>query len=54
MRQFFPQELDALLEYNGWTILAKYGDERFTPFAEKPFYQNVLCGLKRESFNPRY
>ena len=46
MRQFFPQELDALLEYNGWKIRAKYGDEHCTPFAEKPYYQNVLCGLK--------
>ena len=26
MRQFFPQELDALFEYNGFHIEAKYGD----------------------------
>ncbi|HYH02913.1 MAG TPA: class I SAM-dependent methyltransferase [Bacillota bacterium] len=43
MRQFFPQELDALIEYNGFEIIAKYGDNRFTPFEEKPVYQNVLC-----------
>jgi hypothetical protein len=43
MRQFFPQELDALLGYNGFEIIAKYGDDQFTPFEQKPFYQNVLC-----------
>jgi ubiquinone/menaquinone biosynthesis C-methylase UbiE len=26
MRQFFPQELDALFEFNGFRIEAKYGD----------------------------
>ena len=26
MRQFFPQELDALFQYNGFRIEAKYGD----------------------------
>jgi 2-polyprenyl-3-methyl-5-hydroxy-6-metoxy-1,4-benzoquinol methylase len=43
MRQFFPQELDALIEYNGFEIIAKYGDNEFTPFEEKPFYQNIIC-----------
>lgn len=46
MRQFFPQELDALIEYNGFEIIAKYGDEQFTPFDQKPYYQNVLCRPK--------
>lgn len=43
MRQFFPQELDTLIEYNSFEIIAKYGDNEFTPFERKPFYQNILC-----------
>lgn len=46
MRQFFPQELDDLIESNGFKILAKYGDEKFTPFDQKPNYQNILCRPK--------
>jgi hypothetical protein len=42
MRQFFPQEIDALAELNGFTIEAKYGDFKKTPFAEKPMYQNIV------------
>ena len=33
MRQFFPQELDGLFEYNGFEIVAKYGK-----YGEKPFH----------------
>lgn len=33
MRQFFPQELDALLAYNGFAIDAKYGQ-----YGEKEFH----------------
>lgn len=33
MRQFFPQELDALLAYNGFVIEAKYGQ-----YGEKAFH----------------
>jgi SAM-dependent methyltransferase len=32
MRMYFPQELDALFKYNGFTILHKYGDHNLTPF----------------------
>jgi cyclopropane fatty-acyl-phospholipid synthase-like methyltransferase len=35
MRQFFPQEFDALFQYNGFKIEAKYGD-----FAENSFSRN--------------
>lgn len=42
MRQFFPQELDALVEYNGFEIIAKYGDTDKTPFDENPAYQHLL------------
>lgn len=33
MRIYFPQELDALLKYNGFGIEAKFGDYDETPFA---------------------
>ena len=46
VRQFFPQELDALVEYNGFEIIEKYGDNQFTPFSKKPFYQNILCKIR--------
>lgn len=42
MRQFFPQEIDALAELNGFKIIGKYGDLEKTPFSEKPIYQNIL------------
>ncbi|MDQ7772994.1 MAG: class I SAM-dependent methyltransferase [Elusimicrobiales bacterium] len=32
MRCFFPLELDALLRYNGFKVLAKYGDFKHRPF----------------------
>ncbi|MEE9378515.1 MAG: class I SAM-dependent methyltransferase [Candidatus Lokiarchaeia archaeon] len=43
LRMFYPQELDALLYYNGFSIEKKYGS-----FEEKPFYsdsnlQIVVC-----------
>jgi len=36
MRQFFPQELDTLLEANGYEVLAKYGG-----YGEKPFHSDA-------------
>lgn len=43
MRMFFPQELDALLEYNGFEIVHKWGglDER--PFDASSEFQVVVC-----------
>lgn len=35
MRQFFPQELDAIFHYNGFRSEAKYGD-----FDESEFTNN--------------
>lgn len=43
MRQFFPMEIDALLELNGYRILAKYGDNEFTPFHGRSKYQILLA-----------
>jgi SAM-dependent methyltransferase len=34
MRMYFPQELDALFSYNGFTIEHKYGDFERRPFDE--------------------
>lgn len=35
MRMYFPQELDALLKYNGFDIVHKYGDTNLSPFTSK-------------------
>lgn len=46
MRQFFPQEIDALLGYNGFRIEHKYGsynDEEFSSDAAK---QLIICRPK--------
>jgi SAM-dependent methyltransferase len=45
MRMFFPQELDALLRYNGFVIEAKFGDYDDTPFSSKSPKQMVVCNL---------
>ena len=46
LRNYFPQELDALLYYNGFTI-----DNKFGTFDEKPFlsdsnHQIIICHRK--------
>ena len=43
MRMYFPQELDALLHYNGFTIEAKYG-EKMGPFGAESERQRIVCG----------
>jgi hypothetical protein len=43
MRIFFPQELDMLLYYNGFTIDAKYGNYDETPFDSSSPKQIVVC-----------
>jgi SAM-dependent methyltransferase len=43
MRIFYPQELDALLRYNGFTIESKYGDYDETPFVSESPKQLVVC-----------
>ncbi|MFH1010790.1 MAG: class I SAM-dependent methyltransferase, partial [bacterium] len=43
MRIFFPQELDALLHYNGFAIDAKYGDYDETPFESTSLRQLIVC-----------
>lgn len=43
MRMYFPQELDALLEYNGLQIEAKYAGFDGTPFGDGSTMQLVVC-----------
>ena len=44
MRMFFPQELDALVRYNGFTILNKWGDLQRTAFGPDSPLQVLECG----------
>lgn len=46
MRQFFPQEIDALLHYNGFVIEHKYGDYDESTFSETANKQLIICRLK--------
>lgn len=43
MRILYPQELDALLVYNGFAIEAKYGNYDETPFESASPKQLVVC-----------
>ena len=43
MRMYFPQELEALLHYNGLTVEDKYGDFDLRPFDSNSPQQLVVC-----------
>ncbi len=43
MRQFFPQEIDGLLVYNGYTIEEKYGDYDEAIFSSLSPRQLIVC-----------
>ena len=43
MRIFYPQELDALIRYNGFTNEAKYGNYDETPFVSESPKQLIVC-----------
>ena len=45
MRQFFPQEFDALFEYNGFKIEAKYGDFDESGFTGDSPKQIIVASL---------
>ena len=47
MRQFFPQELDALFFYNGFHIEQKFGDRDGSPFKSDSPRQIVIAKLAR-------
>jgi len=43
MRIFYPQELDALLHYNGFTIESKFGNYDELPFISSSPKQLIVC-----------
>ncbi len=43
LRMFFPQELDAILKYNGFKIIHKYGDFDQTSFTSDSGRQIFIC-----------
>lgn len=45
LRMYFPQEFDALLQWNGFTIERKFGNYRAVPFGARPgeSAQTQLC-----------
>jgi SAM-dependent methyltransferase len=45
LRMFFPQELDGMLEDNGFEIVDKFGDFERTPFQDQSLKQVVVCRL---------
>ncbi|MFW9827401.1 MAG: class I SAM-dependent methyltransferase [Candidatus Thorarchaeota archaeon] len=46
LRMFFPQELDAILKYNGFKIIHKYGDFEQTSFTSESRRQIFICHQK--------
>lgn len=47
LRQFFPQEIDALLHYNGFKIEAKYGDFQKNAFTTQSHKQVIVSRTLR-------
>jgi SAM-dependent methyltransferase len=47
LRMYFPQELDALVKYNGFTIEAKYGDYDRSAFTSESEKQLIVCTKSR-------
>ncbi len=45
MRQFFPQELDALFEFNGLSIEAKFGDFDCSDFTNESPKQIIVASI---------
>ncbi|MCL0079054.1 class I SAM-dependent methyltransferase [Dehalococcoidia bacterium] len=43
MRIFYPQEIDALLKYNGFAIERKFGDYHENPFKSGSPKQIIIC-----------
>ena len=53
IRQFFPQELDALLTHAGFVIEEKYGDRDESKFTSASMRQIVVCRTPSGSIRPR-
>ena len=47
LRMIFPQELDAILYYNGFKVNAKYGEFDQKPFSSDSNYQIFVCHQKQ-------
>lgn len=43
MRCFYPMEMDALLKYNGFKVVRKFGDFKNTPFSSASMKQIYIC-----------
>jgi len=48
---FFPQEIDALLHYNGFQIEDKYGGYEEAPFGDSSRKQIIVCSLAALRFD---
>jgi hypothetical protein len=46
VRYTFPQELDALLHYNGFEVLRRYGDWNLEPLSAASPSIIVVCGKR--------
>jgi len=49
LRMFFPQEIDALLHYNGFSIEQKYADYEGHPFDDSSRRQVIVCTASEPS-----
>lgn len=49
MRMYFPQELDALIKYNGFMIENKYGSDELTVFDKESEKQLIVCRLVEDN-----
>ena len=49
LRMYFPQELDALLRYNGFQVVAKYGDWDLAAFGPGSRHQLCVCGVEQSA-----
>ena len=47
MRQFYPQEIDALLSYNGFSIEHKYGGYDESLFSNSSAKQLIICRARQ-------
>jgi SAM-dependent methyltransferase len=45
LKMYFPQELDALIKYNGFVIEHKYGGHDRAPFTAESETQLIVCGV---------
>jgi hypothetical protein len=47
LRMYFPQELDALLKYNGFVIEHKFGNEDRSKFDKDSEIQLIVCRMAK-------